>query len=262
MEGAAADISTISGANGAHFGARRPGAADTLHGVKTLRQSALLLACAAGPAAAQGLPADALAQAATLAREAAGRLAPAGARVEAAAGTPDPRLRLAPCTTVEAFLPAGMRAWGRTRVGLRCKEGAVWSVTVPVTVKVFARAAVAAQALPAGTVLDDTLLKTAEIDWAAMPAPVQPQVDALRGRALARPLAAGDAVTAADLRVRQYFVAGETVRLVAQGPGFAISSEAQALTPGLEGQPARARTEGGRIVTGMPDGERRMAVAP
>jgi len=227
-----------------------------------LRQCVLPLACAATSVAAQGLPPAAPQQAEALARQAAQALAPAGARIEARAGAADPRLRLAPCDQVEAFLPPGQRAWGRTRVGLRCRAGAHWSVTLPVTVKVFAPAPVAAQALPTGTVLDATLLKTAEIDWAALAAPVQARADALEGRTLARPLAAGEAITSADLRVRQWFAAGDTVRLVALGPGFAVSAEGQAMTPGLEGQTARVKTESGRVVSGVPDGERRMKVLP
>ena len=53
-------------------------------------------------------------------------------------------------------------------------------------------------------------------------------------------------------RARQWFTAGETVRVVAAGPGFALESEAQALSNGIEGQPARVRTESGRVLTGQP----------
>ncbi len=50
--------------------------------------------------------------------------------------------------------------------------------------------------------------------------------------------------------------AGDTVRISARGAGFAVSGEGQALTPGIEGQTARVRTESGRIVVGRPVGER------
>jgi flagella basal body P-ring formation protein FlgA len=71
---------------------------------------------------------------------------------------------------------------------------------------------------------------------------------------------AGDAPRQADLKARQWFAAGDTVRLVASGPGFAISSDATALSHGMEGQPARVRTEGGRVLSGRPVGERRVEV--
>ena len=83
----------------------------------------------------------------------------------------------------------------------------------------------------------------------------------LVGRTLARPLAAGAAARPGDLRPRQWFSAGETVRISARGPGFAVSGEAQALSNGIEGQSARLRTEGGRIVSGMPVGVRLVEVA-
>ena len=47
------------------------------------------------------------------------------------------------------------------------------------------------------------------------------------------------------------------MKVVAAGDGFA-RRQGQALTHGIEGQPARVRTESGRIVTGMAAGERRL----
>jgi len=43
--------------------------------------------------------------------------------------------------------------------------------------------------------------------------------------------------------------------------GFSVAGEGQALTPGVEGQAARVRTESGRVLTGMPAGEHRMDVS-
>jgi flagella basal body P-ring formation protein FlgA len=182
-------------------------------------------------------------------------------RIEVIAGKLDPRLRLAPCERVEAYLPPGARAWGRTRIGLRCQQGATrWNVTLPLTVRVWAPAAVLAAPLPAGSVLAAEHLSLAEVDWAAEPSAVFADPARLIGRTLARPLPAGDAPRQADLKARQWFAAGDTVRLVASGPGFAISSDATALSHGMEGQPARVRTEGGRVLSGRPVGERRIEV--
>ena len=62
----------------------------------------------------------------------------------------------------------------------------------------------------------------------------------------------------AHIKARQWFAAGETVKVIAAGDGFALESSGQAVTNGIEGQPARVRTEGGRIVTGVATGERRL----
>ena len=102
------------------------------------------------------------------------------------AGTLDTRLKLAPCQRVDIYLPPGQRAWGATRIGLRCVEGAVaWNVYMPLTVKVFAPALVATQALAAGTVLEAAHLTRSEADWAAAESPVVAQADLALGRCAA-----------------------------------------------------------------------------
>jgi flagellar basal body P-ring formation protein FlgA len=183
-------------------------------------------------------------------------------RLEIVPGTLDPRLRLAPCQRIDAYLPPGQPPWGRTRVGLRCVEGAVaWNVFLPVTVKVFAPALVATQPLAAGTVLQPGHLRLAEADWAASDSPTVVLAELALGRTLSRMLPAGSALRDADLKRRQWFAVGDPVRIVASGPGFAVSGEGLALTPGIEGRPARVRTETGRTLTGVAAGERRVEVA-
>jgi flagella basal body P-ring formation protein FlgA len=181
--------------------------------------------------------------------------ATAGARKSRSALTH--RLRPAPCERVEPYVPAGTRLWGRSRIGLALRAGPYAERVPPVTVKVYGRALAAAAALPAGAVLTSADLQTAEVDLAAGTLPLMTPASAL-GRALARPLAAGQPLRAADLRARQWFAAGDTVQIDAIGTGFRISGEGQALGPGLEGQPARVRIAGGRVVTGQPVAERRM----
>jgi flagella basal body P-ring formation protein FlgA len=215
----------------------------------------------AQPLPGAGLPADAVQQALTLAAQAAQALAPVGARVRVSPGALDPRLQLAACGKVEPALSPGQPAWGRTRIGLRCLEGTSrWSVSLPVTVEVWAPAVVLATALPAGAALDSPALALAEVDWGAAAGKPFADGQALLGRVLARPLAAGQALRGPDLLARRWFVSGETVQIVARGPGFAVSAEGQALTHGLEGQPARVRTDNGRVVVGRPVAERRMEV--
>ena len=111
------------------------------------------------------------------------RLAPGALRVEIEAGRLDPRLRLAPCERIEPYLPPGARAWGRSRIGLRCVQGSTpWNVYLPVTVKVFAPAWVAASALPPAAELQPEMLRKAEVDWAAMATPPLLDASQLVGR--------------------------------------------------------------------------------
>lgn len=229
-----------------------------------LGASAALLAAAAqaqDATADGGLDHQTLQRIQALGEQAGAGLAAAGARVEIEAGRLDPRLRLAPCERIEPYLPPGARAWGRSRIGLRCAQGpTLWNVSLPVTVKVFAPAWVLTAPLPAGSTLQAIHLQQAEVDWAAAATPPVAEAALIVGRQLARPLPPGAPVRTADLRRRQWFAAGDTVRLVAQGRGFSVSGEAQALGPGLEGQVVRVRTDSGRVLSGLAVGHNRVEV--
>jgi flagella basal body P-ring formation protein FlgA len=227
-----------------------------------------LLAGAAGMAVAGGLEPEMVERVEQLAQTAAmAVMAGTPARVEVEVGRLDPRLKLAPCRQVQPYLPKGLQMWGRSRIGLRCLDGqqagvgaARWNVSVPVTVKVYARALVAATALPSGATLTEEHLATAEIDIAAEPGTVFTDAAQLVGRTLVRPLDGGDALRSSSLSKRQWFAAGETVVVRAVGPGYAIASEGQALTPGLEGHDVKVRFDSGRTVTGRAVGERSVEV--
>ena len=223
----------------------------------------------APPVALAGLP-DALtaalaADVARLVRDAAavvwGESAQAP-RIEVLVGRLDARLRLAPCSQVLPYLPAGTRPLGRTRIGLRCAQGpSAWNISLPVTVKVWAPALVASTTLPIGTRLAAHHLARAEVDLAERSDPALLLPEAAIGRSLARGLAPGEALRRDDLKLREWFKAGDTVRILAMGPGYAVSSEGQALGPGLDGQATRVRTEGGRIVTGIAAGDHRVELS-
>ncbi len=196
----------------------------------------------------------------SLAVEASQRAAP-GLRVDVRVGQLDARLKLAPCANVQPYLPAGIKLWGAARIGLRCTDANVrWNVFLPVQVDVFGPGVVTAAALPAGATLSAADLKPAEVNLSAMPSPVLNDSALAVGRTLARPLAAGDALRSSDLRARQWFAAGDTVRIVAGGTGWRIHGEGLALNPGIEGQAVRVRTESGRVVSGLAAGERTVEV--
>ncbi|MGS0754595.1 flagellar basal body P-ring formation chaperone FlgA [Roseateles sp. GG27B] len=189
------------------------------------------------PSGASGLAPELVAQVQQMIQAAARIGIPAQARVVVEIGQLDPRLRLAPCRQVQPYLPNGQQMWGRARVGLRCVDGpARWNVGLPVTIKVFARALVATDALPQGTVLTQDLLSAAEIDIAAERGTVFTDVNSLLGRILNQSVAAGEALRSSDLKLRQWFAAGDTVMVLASGPGYAVAGEGQAMSVGLEGQ--------------------------
>ncbi|HZE91435.1 MAG TPA: flagellar basal body P-ring formation chaperone FlgA [Rhizobacter sp.] len=187
---------------------------------------------------------------------------PSELRMELALGELDPRLRLAPCKQVQAFVPAGAKLWGKSRIGLRCVEGVThWNVYLPLTVNVYGRALVAATPLPAGHVLAQADLREADVNLSEEPLQALAIPDLVLGRTLARPLAAGQSLRQGSLKVRQWFAAGDSVQIRAVGTGFAALGRGEALTAGMEGQTARVRTENGRVVSGMPVAQHELEIA-
>jgi len=238
--------------------------------VRPLRHARL--AAAAGLCAVAGLlsaPVAAQAQAAdvqALAEPLAGQvrqllldrvIGPATPRAEVTLGRLDPRLRLAACQKVDAYLPTGARVWGATRVGLRCVEGpSAWNVYLPVNVQVFGPGLVAAAPLPAGHVIAQADLRSAEINLTDSRSPAVLDGAAVVGRVLAQALTAGEALRVNGMKNRQWFAPGDTVQLRAVGGGFVLAASGEALTAGLEGQSVRVRTSGGKVVVGQAVGDK------
>lgn len=182
------------------------------------------------------------------------------ARVEVTLGELNPRLQLAPCARIEPFLPPGARLWGRSFIGLRCLQGATWSVSLPVTVRVFGPALVAARPLAAHAPLVPEDVAEAEVEWTREAQGVATRAEQLDNRVLTRPVAAGQPLPLAALRAPQVIAAGDPVKIYGQGRGFAVTAEAIALAPAQDGQAVRVRTESGRIVTGTARAGRRVEV--
>lgn len=173
-------------------------------------------------------------------------------RMEVSVGQLDERLRLSPCTRIEPYLPAGARLWGRTRLGLRCLEGATrWSVFLPVTVKAYGPAWVLTGDVKSGAVLSDADATEMEVDWAAESAAIVADPALWVGQVASRPLKAGQAVRQPMLRAPQVFQAGAQVRVSAQGNGYAISAAGQAMAAGSVGQTIRIRMNNGKMLSGI-----------
>ena len=176
----------------------------------------------------------------------------ASLRMEVVFGNLDSRLRLAPCGKVEPYLPVGMRLWGKSQVGLRCTDGvARWNVMLPVTINAYGPAWVVRGQIPAGALLTEADVESTEVNWAAETNPVLAQRGAWEGQVAARTLMSGQVLRQGMVRPAQVFQAGAPVKVMAQGTGFQISADAQALSAGVVGQVARVRMENGRISSGV-----------
>jgi flagella basal body P-ring formation protein FlgA len=176
-------------------------------------------------------------------------------RVEVTVGALDERMRLAPCTQMVPFLPAGARLWGRSMIGVRCQDTVAgnpgWSVLVPVDVKVFGQALVATRPLPAGEAPASDALALQEIELSRQAPGVLTDLAAVGDAVMARTLAAGQPLRREHLRPRPVITAGEMVKLVASGSGFSVTSYGKALNAAADGQTVRVQADSGRTMTGI-----------
>jgi flagella basal body P-ring formation protein FlgA len=183
---------------------------------------------------------------ALLEREAAGH----GWRLEINVGQLDSRMTLAPCANIEPFLPAGTRPWGRIQVGMRCKEGAAWTVYLPVNVKVFGQALSAKKSLMSGSHPADSDVELIDTELSRETGTPVTELKQLAGRILTRALFPGQVLRLEQFRAAPVIGQGDQVKLVANGPGFSVSAEGEALAHAAEGQVVRVKTDTGRIVSG------------
>lgn len=185
-------------------------------------------------------------------QEAASTLAATGGqgRIEVAVGQLDARVKLAPCARTEFFVPSGARLWGRTRIGLRCVQGANWSALIPASVRIHGPALVAARHLAALQPITEDDVHVAEVEWTREALGVVTDAAQLDNRVPARPIAVGQPIPVAALRAPQVVSQGDAVKVVGTGRGFSVSTAAVALAAAQDGQAVRVRTETGRVLTG------------
>jgi len=178
-------------------------------------------------------------------------------RVEVVLGQLDPRLKLAPCDKVKTYVPEGARLWGRTHVGMRCEQGAVpWNVYWPVTVKVWSPAVVAVVPLKPGSIVTAADLRITEVDLAESSSPAVVNPKDVIGRSVTRLITPGRSLRVDDVRMRRWFASGDPVRVMVQGDGFSATAEGVALSHGDEGQCARIRLDGQRVLCARPVADR------
>lgn len=175
-------------------------------------------------------------------------------RVELRFGQLNPNLRLDACARIEPFLSPGARLWGRTSIGVRCVEGASWSLAVPMTVAVFGPALVASRPISPNTPLSAADFHIQEVELSRENRPALTDPARLEGHMSTRALRPGQTLRDYHLRVMPTVRPGDPVRLRMIGPGFVVTSDGAAMASAGNGQAVRVRTPGGRIMIGTVNG--------
>ncbi|MBS0344475.1 MAG: flagellar basal body P-ring formation protein FlgA [Proteobacteria bacterium] len=168
---------------------------------------------------------------------------------------------LPPCDAPEAFLAPGTELRGRISIGLRCVSPAPWKRFVQAYIGVRGRYYVAAQPIEAGQPLGVADIGERSGDLAALPRSVVTDPSALHGVVAANRIAAGAPLRKELLRGTVVIQQGQTVKVVAQGAGYSVSTEGRAMTRAAVGATVQAKTRDGRLVSGVADEEGQIRLA-
>ncbi len=177
------------------------------------------------------------------------RSARAGGTYRVEVGALDSRLRLTACDTkLTAYAPPGARTLGNTTVGVRCNGPQPWSLYVPVTIKMYGEAVVAARPLAMASVLSLQDVRLAQVELGASAAGVLIDPQQVVGKVLRRPLMGDAVVTLDSLEEPRLVRRDEQVMLVAEGSGIEVRMQGRALTDGVAGELIRVRNLGSKRV--------------
>lgn len=171
-------------------------------------------------------------------------------RVSFTVGALDPRTQLAACAHMDAFLPPGSRLWGNSTVGVRCTAPSPWSIYVPVQVSIFGNYLITASPLRQGQEVTEGDVSLQNGDLAALPSGTLTELSQALGKTLRNSVGAGQPVRSDMLQAPIIIRQGQTVRLLANGPGFAVTGDGTALNNAAEGQTVQVRTPSGTTTLG------------
>ncbi|MFM0647861.1 flagellar basal body P-ring formation chaperone FlgA [Paraburkholderia bryophila] len=158
---------------------------------------------------------------------------------------------LAACTALEPFMPSGARLWGRVTVGVRCAGERPWTIYLQARISLNATYYLAARAMSPGEVLTAADLVARDGDLTGLPQAIVTDPSQAIGSVTLTRVAGGMPLRRDMLKSTSAVSIGQTVRVVAAGAGFSISSEGSAMNNASPGQQVRVRTPNGQIISGI-----------
>lgn len=159
------------------------------------------------------------------------------------------------CQAVEVIASQGARSYGRTRVTVKCIEGARWSLLVPVQVKLLGEYVVTARPISGGQVLAQDDLSVANGDLGELPDGIVTDPTQAIGRVARINLPAARPLRADLLKTSLAVRSGQSVKVISRGAGFSVANEGVALNQGSAGEVIRVRLPGGQVVSGKAKAE-------
>lgn len=157
------------------------------------------------------------------------------------------------CDAPEVFLPPGATPWGRVSVGVRCQTERPWTRFVQAHVSVEGSYFVAARAIDAGRPLGAGDFTERTGDLSRLPRSVITSAGELNGVVASNRIAPGAPLRKELVRGVTVIQQGQSVKVVAQGQGFVVSTDAKAMSGAAVGAVVQAKTLDGRLVSGVAD---------
>lgn len=176
----------------------------------------------------------------------------------------DPRLRFARCGgPLEASLLSGTRLQAEASIAVGCRQGAYWTVYVPVTVasRIQVWALKSPQAQGARLSADDVIAETRLVGGLAVG--YVTDLAQLPRSSLRHPLPAGAVLMSQDLLPDFMVRQGEQVTLVAAADGIQVRASGLALQDGRYGALIRVQNvSSSKVVQGVVESDRVVDVTP
>lgn len=166
-------------------------------------------------------------------------------------GGVDNRLRLQKCDELQAFIPNGSKAWGKTTIGIKCTSNKPWMVFLTAEVKVFGDYYQTRTGLTQGQYISEQDLLKMSGEISAMPSSTVTNLESAVGKIMLTSLVAGVPLRQEMFKDPPVVQQGQLVKVTVYGNGFNVSNEAIAINNASEGQIAKAKTSDGQLVSGI-----------
>lgn len=172
-------------------------------------------------------------------------------KISLTSGPLDPRLRLPPCSSYQAYTPSGIRLLGNVSIGLRCLAPSRWNIFVPVKIAIESTYVATATPLAAGQSIQPDNLLVLTGDLGTLPTGILTDPAQAVGKTVRFSLASGQPLRQDQLQAPLVIQQGQSILLVFHGPGFTATNEGRALNNAAEGQLVQVRTPSGTVISGI-----------
>ncbi|WP_404376460.1 flagellar basal body P-ring formation chaperone FlgA [Vreelandella aquamarina] len=161
---------------------------------------------------------------------------------EAVINIAPPSPHLPPCIQPTPFLTNPNQApIGRVSVGVRCGADGRQVRYLQAEVDVIGSYAVASQDIDRGTLITAAMLEQREGNLSDLSSQALTNEDDIVGKVAQRPIRRGSTFQAHFLQAPSLVERGQRVTVIAEGAGFRVSREGEALADGAQGETIRVR---------------------